>query len=223
MMSSRLMRPAFAAARSTATRTAIRTYAAPAADTKPPVALFGLDGTYANALYTAAAKQNVLDPTSKAISSLTQILKSDPKLQTIIAAPTLSDSDKSQIVAELEKHTGGADKSGTVKNFLSALAENNRLGLLEGVCEKFGTLISASKGEVELTVTSAAKLDDKLLKRLETAIGKSEYSQGRKLKTVTRVNPDILGGLVVEIGERTIDLSVSGKISRLNKLLEDAV
>jgi len=217
------MRPAFAAARSTATRTAIRTYAAPAADTKPPVALFGLDGTYANALYTAAAKQNVLDPTSKAISSLTQILKSDPKLQTIIAAPTLSDSDKSQIVAELEKHTGGADKSGTVKNFLSALAENNRLGLLEGVCEKFGTLISASKGEVELTVTSAAKLDDKLLKRLETAIGKSEYSQGKKLKTVTRVNPDILGGLVVEIGERTIDLSVSGKIARMNKLLSDAV
>jgi len=187
------------------------------------VALFGLDGTYANALYTAAAKQNVLDPTSKAISSLTQILKSDPKLQTIIAAPTLSDSDKSQIVAELEKHTGGADKSGTVKNFLSALAENNRLGLLEGVCEKFGTLISASKGEVELTVTSAAKLDDKLLKRLETAIGKSEYSQGKKLKTVTRVNPDILGGLVVEIGERTIDLSVSGKIARMNKLLSDAV
>lgn len=98
----------------------------------------------------------MLDPTSKAIASLFQILKSDPKLQTIIAAPTLSDSDKSQIVAELEKHTGGVDKTGTVKNFLSALAENNRLGLLEGVCEKFGTLMSAAKGEVELTVTSAS-------------------------------------------------------------------
>jgi len=50
-MSARLMRPAFAAARRTAPRTAVRTYAAPAAaDTKPPVALFGLDGTYANAL-----------------------------------------------------------------------------------------------------------------------------------------------------------------------------
>ncbi|KAL6243955.1 ATP synthase F0 subcomplex subunit OSCP atp5 [Rhinocladiella similis] len=224
MMSSRLMRPAFAAARRTAPRTAIRTYAAPAgADTKPPVALFGLDGTYANALYTAAAKQNVLDPTSKAISSLSQILKSDPKLQTIIAAPTLSDSDKSQIVTELEKHTGGADKTGTVKNFLSALAENNRLGLLEGVCEKFGTLMSAAKGEVELVVTSASKLDDKLLKRLEAAISKSEYSQGKKLKTVTKVNPDLLGGLVVEIGERTIDLSVSSKISKMNKMLTDTV
>ena len=71
-------------------------------------------------------------------------------------APMLTDADKSQIVAELEKHTGGADKSGTVKNFLSALGENNRLGLLEGVCEKFGTLMSAAKGEVEMVVTSAA-------------------------------------------------------------------
>lgn len=68
----------------------------------------------------------------------------------------LSDSDKSQIIAELEKHTGGADKTGTVKNFLQALGENNRLGLLEGVCEKFGTLMSAARGEVELVVTSAS-------------------------------------------------------------------
>ncbi|KIX01339.1 ATP synthase F1, delta subunit [Rhinocladiella mackenziei CBS 650.93] len=224
MMSSKLPRLAFAATRRTAPQTALRTYATPAApDTKPPVPLFGLDGTYANALYTAAAKTNALDPTSKALTSLQQILKSDPKLSTIIAAPTLTDADKSQIVAELEKHTGGADKSGMVKNLMSALAENNRLNLLEGVCEKFGTLMSAARGEMELVVTSAAKLDEKLLRRLETAIAKSEYSQGKKLKVTTKVNPDILGGLVVEIGERTIDLSVSSKIAKLNKMLTDTV
>jgi len=223
-MSSRLMRPAFAAARRSAPRTAIRTYATPAAaDTKPPVALFGLDGTYANALYTAAAKQGALEPTAKAIGSLFQILKTDAKLPQILLAPMLSDADRSQIIAELEKHTGGADKTGTVKNFLQALGENNRLGLLEGVCEKFGTLMSAARGELELVVTSAGKLDEKLLRRLEAAISKSEYSQGKKLKVVTKVNPDILGGLVVEIGERTIDLSVSSKIFRLNKLLTDTV
>jgi F-type H+-transporting ATPase subunit O len=71
-------------------------------------------------------------------------------------APTLSSEDKSQIIAELQKHTGGADKNETVKNFLSTLADYNRLGLLKGVCEKFTELISASKGEVELTVTSAS-------------------------------------------------------------------
>ena len=58
---------------------------------------------------------------------------------------------------------------------------------------------------------------------METAIGKSEYSQGKKLKTVTKVSPEILGGLVVEVGERTIDLSVQSKIGRLNKLLTDTV
>ncbi len=73
-----------------------------------------------------------------------------------MSAPTLSDSDKAQIVAELEKHTGGADKSGTVKNLLATLAENNRLGLLEGVCEKFGILMGAAHGELELIVTSAS-------------------------------------------------------------------
>ena len=66
-------------------------------------------------------------------------------------------------------------------------------------------------------------MDEKLLRRLETAIAKSEYSQGKKLKVTAKVNPDILGGLVVEIDERTIDLSVSSKIARLNKMLTDTV
>jgi len=71
-----------------------------------------------------------------------------------MTAPTLTSEDKSQIVAELQKHTG--DKSDTIKNFLTTLADYNRLGLLQGVCEKFGELMSAAKGEVELTVTSAS-------------------------------------------------------------------
>jgi F-type H+-transporting ATPase subunit O len=91
-------------------------------------------------------------------------------------------------VAELTKHTGGADKDNVVKNFLSTLAEHNRLGALEQVAENFGKLISAHKGEVELIVTSAAPLDQKILKQLETAVGKSQYvGQGKKLKVVPKV------------------------------------
>jgi F-type H+-transporting ATPase subunit O len=73
-----------------------------------------------------------------------------------MTAPTLSVEDKAAIVAELQKHTGGTDKADTVKNFLNTLAENNRLGLLKGICEKFGELMGAARGEVELTVTSAS-------------------------------------------------------------------
>jgi F-type H+-transporting ATPase subunit O len=65
-------------------------------------------------------------------------------------------SDKQQIVAELQKHLGGQDKEGIVKNLLETLAANNRLGALEGVVAKFAQLISANRGEIELVVTSAA-------------------------------------------------------------------
>ncbi|OQO12860.1 ATP synthase subunit 5, mitochondrial [Cryoendolithus antarcticus] len=193
-------------------------------DTKPPIALFGLDGTYASALYTAAAKSSALDPVSKAMDSLAATFKRDPKLHSILTAPTLSVSDKKQIVAELHKSTGVTDKSKTLDNFLDTLAENNRLNVLDGVAEKFGLLMSASRGEVELTITSAAPLDQKVVKQLEAAISKSQYvGQGKKLKVVPKVNPEIKGGLVVEIGDRTIDLSVSSKIAKMNKLLQDTL
>ena len=51
---------------------------------------------------------------------------------------------------------GGQDKSDTIKNFLKTLAENNRLGILQGVCEKFATLMGAARGEIDLTITSAS-------------------------------------------------------------------
>ncbi|KAL1966124.1 hypothetical protein VTN77DRAFT_4872 [Rasamsonia byssochlamydoides] len=225
MLSSRLARAGLRAV-SSAPRSAaingIRTYAAAAQDVKPPVALYGIDGTYAHALYTASAKTSSLEQISKALAQLGEVFKKDAKLTSILNAPTLSASDKQQIIQELQK-IAGADKGDILKNFLNTLAENNRLGLLEGIVEKFATLMSAHRGEMELNITSAQELDNKTIQRIERAVAKSEYSQGKKLKVVTKVNPDIIGGLIVEIGDRTIDLSVSSKISRLNKALTDAL
>ncbi|PYI08546.1 ATP synthase oligomycin sensitivity conferral protein [Aspergillus sclerotiicarbonarius CBS 121057] len=206
----------------TAAVNGLRTYATPAQDVRPPVSLFGVDGTYATALYTASAKSANLDQTSKALASLGQTLKADRKLTGILSAPTLTVGDKQQIVQELQK-VAGADKGDILKNFLATLAENNRLGLLEGICEKFATLMGAHRGEIELNITSAQELDNKTVNRLEKAVSKSELSQGKKLKVITKVDPELVGGLVVEIGDRTIDLSVSSKIAKLNKALTDAL
>lgn len=68
----------------------------------------------------------------------------------------MSPDDKTKIIQELQRHTGGIDKGDTVKNFLKTLAENNRLGILQGVCEKFTVLMGAARGEVDLIVTSAS-------------------------------------------------------------------
>lgn len=112
--------------------------------------------------------------------------KKDAQLQKILTAPTLSIEDKQQIVAELQKSTGVTDK--TVQNFLETLAEKNRLSILEGVSAKFATLMSASRGEVEMTITSASPLDAKVVRQLETAVGKSSFiGQGKKLKVVPKV------------------------------------
>lgn len=112
--------------------------------------------------------------------------KRDAQLQKILTAPTLSVEDKTAIVAELQKTTGVTDN--TLKHFLETLAQNNRLAILEGVSEKFATLMSAARGEVEMTITSAAPLDAKVVKQLETAVGKSQYvGQGKKLKVVPKV------------------------------------
>ncbi len=106
--------------------------------------------------YTAAVKLSALETTSKSLAALSDVFKKDPKLPKILTAPTLTAGDKSQIVQELQKHMGGADKGDTVKNFLKTLADNNRLGILEGICEKFTTLMGAARGEVDLIITSAS-------------------------------------------------------------------
>ena len=111
--------------------------------------------TARNIQYTAAVKTSTLEPTAKAVASLGALMGRDVKLAKVLETPTLSAADKSAIVAELQKSAGGAAVGDTVKHFLAALAENNRLGLLEGVCAKFGELMSAARGEVEVTVTSA--------------------------------------------------------------------
>lgn len=136
--------------------------------------------------YTAAVKSSTLDGVAKSMSALEAVYAKDPKLTTIMQAPTLSPGDKSQIIAELQKHAGAP--TDTVKNFLATLADYNRLGLLQGITQKFGLLMGASRGEVELTVTSASPLDGKTLSRLETAVAKSQYvGQGKKLKVTNKV------------------------------------
>lgn len=121
---------------------------------------------------------------------MSQTFKTDTRLQNILTAPTLSASDKHQIVGEIQKSTKVQDQNDTIKNFLNTLADNNRLSVLEGVCEKFGTLMSAARGEVEMTITSAAPLDAKVVKQLESAVSKSQYvGQGKKLKVVPKVSP----------------------------------
>jgi len=181
---------------------------------------FGINGTYASALYTAAAKASSLDAVERSLDQIRQEL-SDPQLATFVANPTLTSGDKKAIVDSLTSKT--AEKS-LVKNFLVTLGDNNRLSHLQGIAVEFEKLMRATKGEVDVVITSAQPLDNRTLSRLQGTISKSGYiGENKKIRLQNKVSENIMGGLVVEIGDRTIDLSVSSRVSKLNKLLQESL
>lgn len=118
----------------------------------------------------------------------------------------------------------GSAKSETTKNFFTLLADNGRLNQTSKIISAFQSLMIAHRGEVNVVVTSANVLDAKTLTRVKDVLVKGELGgKGKKLLVSNKVNPQILGGLVIEIGDNTIDLSVSSKITKLNSLLTQAV
>lgn len=96
----------------------------------------------------------------------------------------------------------------------------------ERVIDGFMELMTAYRGEVEVTVTSAAPLDKSQVSRIESALKGSQIASkgnGKTLKIVQKVNPAIQGGLIVDFAGNTVDLSVASKVNKLNTLLEQGV
>lgn len=199
----------------------IRTLASSAKTVKPPVQLFGLDGTYATALFTAASKSSSVEAASKSLNSLSQTIEKDPKLKEILANPALSAQDRKLVAESL---AGLPNMDSSVVNLLKVLAENNRLDIFTKVNSQFTTLTDAYNGLIKGTVISAQPLDSKSFKRIEKALGQSKLvGQGKTLKLENSVKPEIQGGLIVEIADKTVDLSIATKIQRLNKLLDESI
>jgi len=143
--------------------------------------------------------------------------------------PTLSLQERNKglqrIFAKLEG-TGPKKEvySDVTKNLFSVLSENGRLGEVESVIEGFNELVAQYKGELTVTVTSASPLAKDILTRLETTLKQSQAAQAAKmLKITNKVNPTILGGLIVDFGDKTIDLSVQSRVTKLNTVLTQSV
>ncbi|KAF5213040.1 ATP synthase subunit 5, mitochondrial [Clavispora lusitaniae] len=204
-----------------ASRFFARSMASAAKSVKPPVQLFGVDGTYANALYSASVQESSVEASYQGLSKVAQLIKEDTKVNEFLTNPALSKDDRKTVIDTLSSSLK-LDK--TVTNFLSVLSENNRLGEFSSIYKNFGLLFDAHRGVVEATITSAKPLDSKILKRLQTAIQKSSFvGSDKTLKISNKVNPDILGGLVVDVGDKTVDLSIVSKVSKLNSALGEAL
>ncbi|KAL0145783.1 ATP synthase F0 subcomplex subunit OSCP ATP5 [Mucor lusitanicus] len=188
-----------------------RGYAAAPASVKAPITLFGLDGRYATALYTAAARQNALEAVEKDLKTLSQAVEKDAALKSFLENPTVNRGTKMEGILSALKVNGKPNQ--ITQNFFETLAENGRLN----------QTTSAHRNELPLVVTSAKALDKSALNKIVDSLQKSNLAEGKKLLVSNKVKPDILGGIMVEIGDKSIDLTVSAKLAKLNKLITDSV
>ncbi|XP_075920662.1 ATP synthase peripheral stalk subunit OSCP, mitochondrial [Petromyzon marinus] len=205
---------------------------------KAPVQLFGLEGRYATALYSAASKQKQLETVEKELVTVGTLLK-DPQLSSIVTNPHVKRAAKQKTVS------GALQRAGVSKlttNFVNLLAENGRLSKTRGVLDAFGQLMSAHRGEVSCTITTAqvhtpptyglhhhygtgpprdpTGLDAATLAELKTVLT-GFLKQGEVLKLQTKTDPSLMGGMLVNIADKFVDLSVKAKVQKLARLLRE--
>lgn len=114
---------------------------------KPPVQVFGLDGRYATALYSAASKQKTLEAVEKDLVKFQQSIKADTKLREFIQNPVIKRGDKANALKEIAAKIKLSPQSA---NLLQLMAENGRLKNYEGVVSAFKTIMAAHRGEVSV-------------------------------------------------------------------------
>lgn len=168
-----------------------------------------LSGRYAVALFDLARDGKTLDTVADSLAAIKAAIAESTDFKGLINNPVLSRDAAGKTVAAVASSLG-TDPLTT--KFLGVLAENRRLGQLPAIIRAYETLLSNHKGEARAEVTSAHPLDAEQL----TALQKSLKARvGRDVAVDAKVDPAILGGLVVKIGSQMIDSSIR---TRLNSL-----
>lgn len=134
---------------------------------KPPVQVFGLEGRYATALYSAATKLKQLDQAEKDLLAFQATLKQDKKLRESVVSPIVN---KKVMGVALKESADKLRWSAATGNLLALLADNGRLSQLDGVINAFNIIMAAHRGEVVCEVVSAKPLDSSQSKQLEGAL-----------------------------------------------------
>ncbi|MEE4154927.1 MAG: F0F1 ATP synthase subunit delta [Erythrobacter sp.] len=170
-----------------------------------------LAGRYASALFELASENAVVSAVEKDLETLGEALDASDELRNVTSNPQLSRAQQGEAIKAVAAHLGLADLTA---RFLGVLAENRRLRALPGMIAAFKTIAAAQRGEIGASVTSAHPLTDAQLASLKERLTARE---GRTVMLTAKVDPELLGGLVVTIGSKRIDASIR---TRLNSLAQ---
>ena len=169
----------------------------------------GLGARYAAALYALADEQKLLDAVAADLRALRGLLDESADLRRLIRSPVLSRAEQGKAVAALAERAGFQP---LVKNVLGLLAKNRRLFVLPEAIGSYLTELAKRRGEVTAQVVAAQELTEAQRQTLDE---KLRRAVGGKVAIELRVDPSLLGGLIVKLGSRMVDASLSSKLHRL--------
>jgi F-type H+-transporting ATPase subunit delta len=170
------------------------------------------DRTYARALYDAAAERGRVKDVQAEIATVASAMAELPELRSVVGNPQLDAGSKAAV---LEAAVGEPDE--LVSNFLRLLAEKGRAGSIEGIHAELERMIAQAEGQLSVTLTTAYELSDEEAKEIVKRI---EKASGRNIEAVRKVDPELIGGIVLQAGSLRADASVRGRLDRMKQELK---
>jgi len=173
-----------------------------------------LAGRYATALFELARDGKQLDAVGASLASLQQALADSDAFRALTVSPLTSRDDALKTVRAV---AASMDLDPLTADFLGVLAQNRRLAKLGEIIRAFGQLAARHRGETSAEIVSAHPLDDG---QLEAIRARLKSRLGRDVTVDPRVDPAILGGLVVKVGSQMIDGSIRTKLDTLAQAMK---
>lgn len=170
----------------------------------------GLAGRYATALFELARESNTIDAVAASLKTVTAALDEGGDFAALVTNPLVGREAGAKAVTAVARALG---LDSITTNFLGVLAQNRRLAVLRDVVRDFGVLVSAHRGEVAAQVTAAHALTDEQVAQLKQ---KLKAGLGQEVVVDLRIDPSILGGLIVKVGSKMIDSSLKTKLDTLS-------
>jgi len=164
---------------------------------------------YALALFELADERKHLDDVAGDLRALKAMLAESGDLKRLVKSPVLSRAEQGEAIAALLKRAGAHELT---RNFAALAAANRRLFALPQMIEAYLAELAARRGEVTAQVTAANKLSDAQAKSLTEALKKLV---GAKVTVDLKIDPELLGGLVVKLGSKLFDSSLRTKLRKL--------
>jgi F-type H+-transporting ATPase subunit delta len=167
----------------------------------------GLAGRYANAVFELAQEQKAVDAVSADLASLRRAMETSSDLTRLVRSPVFSAETQARALKAVLERMGA--EALTIK-FVLLLAHKRRLFVLTQIIKQYEHLVARSRGETEAEVIAARALSDAEINELRAAL---KAKLGKEPRLHAKVDPTLLGGLIVKVGSRMIDSSIRTKLA----------